>query len=64
MTASLDIYDRTRTVNDAIYWRGLFIHRYAGVEYALAYLLVRASQIDHYKALGRLEKPMAALLRW
>ena len=52
MTAS--VCENTLLINDAIYWRGLFIHRYAGIEYALADLLVRASQIAPYNMLGEL----------
>lgn len=44
----------TLLINDAIYWRGLFIHRYAGIEYGLADLLVRATSVSPYGTIGPL----------
>lgn len=39
-------------VNKAIYWRGLFISRYAAVEFAIAELVSRASLHESYNYLG------------
>jgi hypothetical protein len=38
--------------NKAIYWRGLFITRYAAVEFAIAELVSRAFSHQAYKHLG------------
>jgi hypothetical protein len=37
---------------EAIYWRGLFVMRYAGVEFAIAELVSRASIHPAYRHLG------------
>lgn len=39
---------------EAVFWRGVFIHRYAGAEYALAELLLRLGARDEYRDLGQL----------
>lgn len=52
-------------INDAIYWRGLFIHRYSGIEFSLNELIVRARHHDVYNVLGdlptRWDKKLARL---
>jgi len=46
--------DLATPAHEAIFWRGLFIHRYAGVEHAVTELLLRATAYDDYKPLGEL----------
>lgn len=46
--------EREELMQRAIYLRGLFIQRYAGIESALAHLLAVASYVAPYKAFGRL----------
>jgi hypothetical protein len=46
----------TETMNVAIYWRGLFIQRYSGIEFALTDLLVRARHHPAYNAFGDLPR--------
>lgn len=43
-----------KTINDAIYLRGLFTQRYSGVEFALTELIMRARQHPAYQHLGDL----------
>lgn len=42
------------TINEAIYQRGLFIHRFGGIEFALAELIMRAREHPTYNYLGDL----------
>lgn len=49
--------------NEAILWRGIFIHRYAGLEFALTHLLVMASFSKKYAALGPLPYRQSSKLR-
>lgn len=46
-----------KTINDAIYLRGLFIQRYSGIEFALTELIMRARQHHAYSGLGDLPFP-------
>ncbi len=41
-----------KLAKEAIYWRGLFINRYSGVEYAIAELVSRAFMHEAYANLG------------
>jgi len=41
-----------KLANEAIYWRGLFINRYSGIEYAIAELVSRAFLHEAYASLG------------
>ena len=52
-----------KTINDAIYLRGLFIQRYSGVEFALTELIMRARQHDAYQHLGDLPWRFAGKLQ-
>ncbi|WAC23443.1 hypothetical protein [Blastomonas sp. SL216] len=47
------------TINEAIRLRGLFIHRYSGIEFSVSELIVRAREHPTYRALGDLPKPWA-----
>ncbi len=44
--------DRTEMYKKALYWRGLFITRYAAIEYAVAELVSRASAHEAYVKFG------------
>ena len=41
-----------KLAKQAIYWRGLFINRYSGIEYAIAELVSRAFLHEAYSVLG------------
>lgn len=47
------------TINEAIRLRGLFIHRYSGIEFSVSELIMRAREHPTYNALGDLPKPWA-----
>ena len=49
-----ELEKRARLTNHAIYLRGLFIQRYAGIEFSLTHLLVVASLHPTYQHLGEL----------
>lgn len=44
-------------IHEAIFWRGVFIHRYSGVEHSVTELLLRAGARDEYKSLGNVPYP-------
>jgi hypothetical protein len=45
-----------QTVKDGIYLRGLFLHRYGGIEFALSELITRARHHPAYNFLGDLPR--------
>jgi hypothetical protein len=45
------------TIHEAIRLRGLFVHRYSGIEFAVSELIIRARDHSHYNHLGDLPKP-------
>ena len=45
------------TITEAIRLRGLFIHQYSGIEFAVSELIMRAREHATYKSLGDLPKP-------
>jgi hypothetical protein len=55
--------ESTDLINDAIYWRGLFIHRYSGIEFAFNDLLARCYALPEYRKLGLPPKLMKNKLR-
>jgi hypothetical protein len=55
--------DLSAPIHEAIFWRGLFIHRYAGVEHAITELLVRAGGREEYAAFGKLPFPWPKRLK-
>jgi hypothetical protein len=55
--------ERTSLTNEAIYWRGLFIQRYAGIEFSLTHLLVMASYNSAYSQLGEMPYRQASKLK-
>jgi hypothetical protein len=55
--------DLTQPIHEAIFWRGLFLHRYSGVEYTITELLVRALGHEQYHALGPLPFPWPKRLK-
>jgi hypothetical protein len=50
----MDTSDIADATAEAVYWRGQFIHRHAGVEFALSELLIRARLLDEYAEIGDL----------
>jgi len=44
------------TLNEAIRLRGLFIHRYSGIEFSVSELIMRAREHVTYRAIGDLPK--------
>lgn len=50
-------------IHEAIFWRGVFIHRYSGVEHTVTELLLRLGGHDAYRALGTLPYPWPKKLR-
>lgn len=51
----------TELGREAIYLRGLFVHRHAGIEYAISELLVRARSLAARCPPAHRERPYAAL---
>lgn len=49
--------------NDAIYWRGLFVQRYSGIEFGLTHILVAASYHPNFADLGPPPFRLSAKLR-
>lgn len=49
--------------NAAIYWRGLFIQRYAGIEFAVTHLLAMASKNSTYARFGPLPYRMPSKIK-
>ncbi|RYF00397.1 MAG: hypothetical protein EOO77_34090 [Oxalobacteraceae bacterium] len=49
-------------MHEAIFWRGVFIHRYAGMEHTLSELLLRLGAHEAYKGFGELPYPWAKKL--
>jgi hypothetical protein len=58
-----ETFERPEIAREAIYLRGLFIHRHAGVEYAVNELLVRARLLQPYQSIGNLPYPFGRRLR-
>jgi len=50
-------------IHEAIFWRGVFIHRYSGVEHGLTELLLRAGGRAEYRDLGALPYPWPKKLK-
>lgn len=49
--------DLAEPMHEAIFWRGLFVHRYAGVEHTVTELLLRAGARPEYIGFGPLPYP-------
>lgn len=43
--------------HEAIFWRGVFIHRYSGVEHCVTEMLLRLGAHPQYKSFGKLPYP-------
>ncbi len=52
-----------RPIQEAVFWRGVFIHRYSGVENTVTELLLRLGGRDDYKAFGELPYPWPKKLK-
>lgn len=44
-------------MHEALFWRGVFVHRYAGVEHTVTELLLRAGGRDEYRHFGDVPYP-------
>lgn len=55
--------DLDHPLHEAIFWRGLFVHRYAGVEHAVTELLLRAGGRSEYIGFGNLPYPWPKRLK-
>lgn len=45
---------RVEVTNEAIFWRGQFIHRHSGIEFAVSELLTRARLLEQYSTIKAL----------
>ena len=57
MAANQSLDPEFDAIKEAIRLRGLFIHRYSGIEFAVSELIIRAREHPDYNHLGDLPKP-------